>query len=73
MSSQSDNVTILTPGLTPGEQKIVDRFTEHQRAAGKKGGKSRSPRKIAACQRNLARVRRRRHDPAAELPHDNRP
>lgn len=59
----SDNVIITSPG----EQKVIDRFIEHQRAAGKRGGLSRSPRKIAACRRNLARVRRRRHDPAAVI------
>ena len=41
----------------------MDRFQEHQSKAGKKGGRSRSPEKVAAARANLAKVRARRHNP----------
>lgn len=45
------------------EPIIIDTLKEHQSKAGKKGGRSRSPVKIAAARANLAKVRARRHNP----------
>lgn len=42
---------------------IIDTFKLHQSKAGKKGGRSRSPAKVAAARANLAKVRARRHNP----------
>ena len=59
----TDNNVISRHPVTPGQQKLIDRYTQHQSKAGKRGGRSRSPAKIAASRANLAKVRAKRHNP----------
>jgi len=47
----------------PGNVPINDAFKAHQSKAGRIGGRSKSPAKIAAVKRNLMKVRSRRHNP----------
>lgn len=45
-----------------------DSFIQHQKKAGRAGGRSRSMEKRLASQRNIAKARLKRHNPNAIIP-----